>query len=494
MVGIVRSYTWQMMKLEPEHEVLIVGSGFAGLCMGVRLRQAGIADFLILEKDAEFGGTWWANSYPGCAVDIPSHLYSFSFARYVGWSRRFAPRAELLAYTRAVAQDFGLAPHIRVSTAFLGARFDEAAGCWIVQTSRGETSARCIVSALGALNRAAIPALPGLAQFQGPVFHSSLWDHLVDLRGKRVAVVGTGASAIQFVPEIVDQVAHLDLYQRTAPWILPRPDRAIGPAEQARLARSAALRLLYRGANYVQYESRALLYAYFPRLFRVAQALALRHLHRQVADPALRRALTPDYTMGCKRVLLANSYYPALARPNVSLVAGGAQAVRGGGVVDAQGQERPADVIIFGTGFDVEHTMGAVDVVGRDGKRLMQDDLAAYKGCTVAGFPNYFMITGPNTGLGHNSIIYMIESGAAYALDAIRMIRERKLHSVDVKAEVQARYNAALQKRLARGVWSTGCKSWYLDEKGRNYTIWPGFSFLYRWITRRFDIQNYHVK
>ena len=476
----------------PQFDVVIVGSGFAGLCMAVQLRAAGIDNFLILEKEREAGGTWWANSYPGCAVDVPSHLYSFSFAQNANWTRAFARQDELLAYTRGIIGDYDLTRHLRVATAFEGADFIEDGGYWRIRTSAGELSAKCIVGAIGALNRPAIPALPGLGDFRGTVFHSSAWDHGVDLRGKRVAVVGTGASAIQFVPEIVDQVAQLDLYQRTAPWILPRPDRAITRAEQWLLARVPALQRLYRGLVYTQYESRALLYVQFPALLRAAQWLALRHLRRQVRDPDLRRKLTPDYRLGCKRVLLMNTYYPALSKPNLALVTDPITAVTAGGVV-AGGKERAVDVIIFGTGFDVEHALHAAQVRGRGGKILFAHDLEAYKGCAVAGFPNYFLITGPNTGLGHNSMIYMIESGVRYVLDAVRTIRDRQLHSVEVKEEAQRAWNADLQRRMQGTVWSTGCKSWYLDQEGRNYTLWPGFTFAYRRHTRAFDIDSYSV-
>ncbi|SHG57778.1 NAD(P)/FAD-dependent oxidoreductase [Massilia sp. CF038] len=482
-----------MSSGKPQYEVVVVGSGFAGLCTAVKLRAAGIDNFIVLEKDQEAGGTWWANSYPGCAVDVPSHLYSFSFAQNARWTHAFARQGELLAYTRAIVHQFDLQRHLRVATAFEGAAFVEQGGYWDIETSAGPLTAKCIIGATGALNRPAIPDLPGLATFGGKVFHSSRWDHGYDLRGKRVAVVGTGASAIQFVPEIVDQVAQLDLYQRSAPWILPRPDRRIGAREQHLLARLPALHWIYRAMVYLQHEARAPLYVYFPGLFGIAQRLALRHLHCQISDPVLRAKLTPDYTMGCKRVLLMNSYYPALSKVNVELVTDPIARVTAGAIVTASGQERPVDAIIFGTGFNVEHALHTARVRGRGGKVLFQDDLQAYKGCAVAGFPNYFLITGPNTGLGHNSMIYMIESGVRYAVDAVQTIRSRALHSVEVKEEAQRSFNDALQRRMRGTVWSTGCKSWYLDQAGRNYTLWPGFTFTYRRLTRRFDIENYRV-
>jgi cation diffusion facilitator CzcD-associated flavoprotein CzcO len=486
-----------MIETAPEYEVIVVGSGFGGLCMGVKLRQAGIDNFLILEKDKEFGGTWWANRYPGCAVDVPSHLYSFSFARKSNWTRAFAQQGELLDYTRSIIRDFGLGPHLRADTALLGAQYDEAGGYWHVRTSAGTFTAKSLVTSLGALSRPSIPQIEGIADFAGPMFHSARWDHGIDLRGKRVAVIGTGASAVQFIPEIAGQVAQLDVYQRSAPWILPRPDRAFGAVEKKLLATVPGLQWLYRAMVYIQHEGRAIAFVYAPGLLRAAQALSRHHMRKQVADPALRAKLTPDYSLGCKRVLVTSTYYPALARENVTLLTAGVKAVRAGSIVGGGGEERPVDAIIFGTGFDVEHLLGGADIRGAGGKRLGGADgdaLEAYKGCTVAGFPNFFMITGPNTGLGHNSMIYMIESGVAYIVDAIKKVHEERLHSVDVKPDVQEHFNRKLQARLKGTVWSSGCRSWYLDRNGKNAVLWPGFSFVYRWITRRFDIANYIVR
>jgi cation diffusion facilitator CzcD-associated flavoprotein CzcO len=479
---------------QPEFEVVVVGSGFGGLCMGVRLKQAGIGNFVILEKDREFGGTWWANTYPGCAVDVPSHLYSFSFARKADWSHRFARQDELLAYTRAVVRDFGLAPHLRVDTALLGAQFDEAGGFWRLRTSQGELTAKSLVACAGALSRPSIPSLPGMENFTGKLFHSSQWDHGYDLRGKRVAVIGTGASAIQFVPEIVPRVAQLDIYQRTAPWILPRPDRPVSRAEKWLLAKVPPVQLLYRAVDYLRHEMRALPFVFVPGMLVIGEWLGRRHLRRQVADPVLRARLTPDYTIGCKRILMMNTYYPALAQANVTVLTEGIREIRSRGIVTASGEERAVDAIIFGTGFDVGNAMGAVELRGRGGKSLDAAGDEAYKGCAIAGFPNFFTIIGPNTGLGHNSIIYMIESAVHYVVDAVKTLRAGGLHSVEVKPQVQADYNARLRRRLKGTVWSSGCRSWYLDASGENRAIWPGFSFSYRRITRRFDLDNYVVR
>lgn len=481
----------------PGYEVIIAGSGFGGLCMGVKLKQAGIDNFLILEKDRECGGTWWANHYPGCAVDVPSHLYSFSFARKADWTRAFARQEELLAYTRSIIRDFGLAPHLRANCALLGARFDEAGGFWHVRTSVGEFTAKSLVSSLGAFCRPAIPQIEGIADFAGPMFHSAAWQHDTDLSGKRVAVIGTGASAAQFIPELVPQVAQLDVYQRTAAWVIPRPDRVFGAFEKALLARVPGLQWLYRAKVYLQYESRALGFVYMPGFLRVIEWQSRRGLRRQIADPDLRRKLTPDYALGCKRVLVTSTYHPAMAQSNVALVTEGIRQIRRGSIVSADGVERPADAIIFGTGFDIGALIHTVDVRGIGGKRLGGEDgasLDAYKGSTAAGFPNFFMVAGPNAGLGHNSFIYMIESSAAYITGAIKALRAQQLHSVDVKREVQAAYNRKLQQGLKGTVWDSGCRSWYFDRNGKNVVLWPGFTFAYRWITRRFDIANYTVR
>lgn len=480
-----------------EYDVVIVGSGFGGICSAIKLKEAGIHNFVMLEKDQVFGGTWRVNTYPGAACDIPSHLYSFSFAQNAHWSRLFPRQDELLDYTQRVVRDHGLEAHLRLGTALHSAQFDEASGRWKIVTSKGDMTARAVIFAIGMLGRRSMPRFPGIERFRGECFHSAQWDHGIDLHGKRVAVIGSGASAVQFVPEIQPRVQQLDHYQRTAHWVLPRPDRAVTRIEQWLLHRVRPLQLLYRAKHYVQFESRVVLFIFLPMLAKFMQWRALRHLKRQVTDPQLRASLVPDYTLGCKRVLLANDYYPALAQPNVAVLKDGIREVRAHSIVTGSGEERPVDVIIYATGFDVEHAYGPIELRGRDGRSFVQaldDGAGAYKGATVAGFPNFFMITGPNTLLGHNSMVYMIESGVRYAVDGIRRLLRDDLHSVEVQAEVQGAYNRKLQQKLKGTVWHTGCKSWYLDSRGRNLVIWPGFTFHYRHITRRFDIDNYIVR
>ncbi len=475
-------------------QVAIIGSGFAGLCMAIQLKQDGIDDFVILEKDQQFGGTWRVNDYPGAACDVPSHLYSFSFAQNPHWSRRFPRQSELLAYTEQLVRDYALAPQLHLATALTGATYDEAGACWQLDTSAGPLRASTLVLASGSLSRPSIAAIPGLASFKGKVFHSAQWEHDYALRGKRVALIGNGASAVQFVPEIVAQVARLDLYQRSAHWILPRPDRAMTRVERWLLAHVPPLQWLYRAINYVSYEMRFVGFA-TPPLMKLMGFAARRHLRRQIPlDAALREKLTPDYTMGCKRILLTSDYYPALTRPNVNVLTESVAAIDADGVRDVNGVHRAVDAIIFATGFDVQHALGTVAVRGRAGRLLSEvagGELEAYKGASVPGFPNLFMITGPNTGVGHNSMIYMIESGVRYVIKAQRHMRSAGLRSVEVKADVARNYNAALQKRLQGTVWQTGCHSWYLSGSGKNNTLWPGFTFEYRRQTRHFDAANY---
>jgi cation diffusion facilitator CzcD-associated flavoprotein CzcO len=485
------------MGIKVDHDVVIIGSGFGGICSAIKLKEAGIDNFVILEKDPVFGGTWRVNNYPGAACDIPSHLYSFSFAQNAGWSRLFPRQQELWEYTQRVVQQHGLMPHLRLGSALQAAHYDEAGGFWRIRTSRGEMTARTVISAMGFLGRPSTPKFPGLENFRGQAFHSAEWDHSVELRGKRVAVIGTGASAVQFIPEIQPLAAQLDSYQRTAHWVLPRPDRAVTGVEKWLLDKVKPLQLLYRAMHYVRYESRVIMFVFAPALTKLAQWQSLRHLKRQVPDPALREKLTPRYTLGCKRVLLTSNYYPALTQPNVSVQSDGIREVRAHSIVNGKGEERPVDVIIYATGFDTEHAFGPIDIRGRGGKsflKVFEDGAGAYKGSTVAGFPNFFMITGPNTGLGHNSMIYMIESGTRYAVAAIARVLKENLHSVEVKEQVQRDYNQGLQGKLKDTVWSSGCKSWYLDSRGRNLLLWPGFTFHYRSLTKRFDIQNYIVQ
>ncbi|HEV3049644.1 MAG TPA: NAD(P)/FAD-dependent oxidoreductase, partial [Longimicrobium sp.] len=402
--------------------IAIIGSGFGGLGTAIRLKQQGVDDFVVLERAGDVGGTWRDNTYPGCACDVQSHLYSFSFAPNPDWSRSFSPQPEIQRYLQRCAREFGILPHVRFHHEVTDTRWDEDAQRWRIQTSQGPLTAQVLVMAAGALSDPVIPDLPGLDRFEGRAFHSAQWDHDYDLRGRRVAVIGTGASAIQFVPEIQPAVERLYVFQRTPPWILPRHQRDLSEAERGLFRRVPAAQRAARGAIYLAREAFVLGFRN-PRTMSVAQRVALRHLRKSIADPALRQKLTPDWTMGCKRVLLSNEYLPALAQPNVEVVTDGIVEVRANSIVTADGAERQVDAIIFGTGFQPTDPPLAHHTRGRGGRTLAEvwaGSPAAHVGTTVAGFPNLFMLTGPNTGLGHTSVVYMIEAQIEHLLGALR--------------------------------------------------------------------------
>jgi cation diffusion facilitator CzcD-associated flavoprotein CzcO len=479
----------------PSHvHVAIIGAGFGGLGMAIRLRQEGITDFVVLERGDDVGGTWRDNTYPGCQCDIPSHLYSFSFAPNPDWTRFFPLQQEIWDYLRRCTRDFGIESQLHLRTELEEAAWDDAAQRWTLRTSRGTVTADVVVAAVGALSEPSVPPLAGLDSFGGTVFHSAAWDHDHDLRGERVAVVGTGASAIQFVPRIQPLVDRLALFQRTPAWILPHPDRAVSARERRLFRRHPIAQRAIRGALYAVLEARALGFTVEPRILRLAERQAERHLHGQVADPELRQALRPSYRLGCKRVLISNDFYPAVAQPNVALVQDAIARVTPSGIVTADGTEHELDAIVFATGFRVSEMPAALRVRGREGRTLAetwQGSPQAYVGTSIAGFPNLFMLMGPNTGLGHNSVVYMIESQLAYVLDALAAMRERAAASVEVRPEVQTGYNTEVQQRLEGTVWATGCKSWYQDSHGRNTALWPGFTFGFRRRTRRFAPADY---
>ena len=477
--------------------VLIVGAGFSGLAMAIRCKQAGIAPLRVIEKADSLGGTWHDNTYPGAACDVPSHLYSLSFAPKADWSRMYAPQPEILAYLRETAERHGLMPLIRLGTSFQGATWDEAGGVWRVATDRGPITARSIVSGMGGLHHPAYPDLPGRDSFAGPAFHTATWDHAVDLTGKRIGVIGTGASAIQVVPELAKVAGHLTLFQRTPPWIMPKNDHAIAERAKTRYRRLPLVRRLERARLFWLHEVRALLgFTKVSKLTGQAEALARRHLAKAVPDKALRAKLTPNYRLGCKRVLISDDYYPALQRPNVTLETGGVARVTPTGLVTQDGQAHDLDVIVYATGFDVTATFTRMNLVGRSGLTLKQawsGGMGAYQGITVAGFPNYFMLLGPNTGLGHNSVVAMIEVQVQHVLDCLKALR-RGTRVIEVRPEAQARFLDRIRTRLADSIWQAGgCRSWYLDAKGRNATLWPDSVMAYRRSARRARMADYRL-
>jgi cation diffusion facilitator CzcD-associated flavoprotein CzcO len=458
-------------------QIAIVGAGLAGLGMAIGLREDGIDDFVVLERADDLGGTWRDNSYPGCACDIPSVLYSYAGEPNPNWSRAFAPQPEIWDYMRGVATRHDLDRHLRCGHELESARWDPVRRLWELETTGGALTAEVLVSAAGALADPAIPQLPGLECFGGRMFHSARWDHGHDLRGRHVAVVGTGASAIQFVPEIQPHVAGLTLFQRTPPWILPRQNPAIPVRWQARLRRHPWLLSWLRAGVFSLLESLHLGFRH-PRVMRLAERRARTHLARQVPDPELRVRLTPDYRLGCKRVLGSDTWYPALCADNVTVVSSGIAEVTERGLVDAGGAVHEVDTIIFGTGFQVSDPTISHRVHGRDGQTLAESWAAsprAHLGVTVTGFPNLFLLLGPNTGLGHNSVLLMIEAQIDYVRQALAHRRAAGLATLEPTPAAQARSVAEVDAGSRGSVWTAGgCLSWYLDDTGRNSTLWPG--------------------
>ena len=474
--------------------VAILGTGFSGLGMALRLKQAGLNDFVVLEKAADIGGTWRDNTYPGCACDIPSHLYSFSFALNPWWSRMYSPQREIQAYLRNCVTRFGIVPHIRWNSELLDATWNEDDLCWHLNTTRGPLRADMLILGNGPLSEPSLPPITGIDRFEGVLFHSARWRHDYDLTGKRVAVIGTGASAIQFIPQIQPRVGHLSLFQRTPPWIVPRLDHAISVWQRWLYRLLPITQRLVRGKMYLQRELTALGFVYRLKMLEAGMKIARKHLESQVQDPELREKLTPRYLMGCKRVLLSDDFYPALTQPNVEVITERIREVRAHSIVTEDGREHEIDTIICATGFHVTDTELPRHIYGRGGFSLgemWQDGPQAYLGTTVAGFPNLFLLIGPNTGLGHNSMVYMIESQLRYILDCLHMMRRRNLQVVEVLPEIQEQYNEEVQQRMQGTVWASGCSSWYLGAYGHNTTIWPGFTFEFRHRTRRFDAQFY---
>ncbi|WP_405735757.1 NAD(P)/FAD-dependent oxidoreductase [Streptomyces sp. NBC_00028] len=485
-----------------EHEhvrVAVIGSGFGGLGAAVRLRREGVTDFVVLERADSVGGTWRDNSYPGCACDVPSHLYSFSFAPHPDWPRTFSGQEHIRAYLEHVADVFHLRPHIRFDSEVMKMTWDADQLRWDIEVKGGgRLSADFVVSATGPLSDPKVPEIPGLDSFPGKVFHSARWDHDYDLRGKRVAVVGTGASAIQIVPAIQPQVGRLTLFQRTPPWVMPRIDRAITGAERALHRALPFTGQARRGLLWGIRELQVSAFTKHPDQLGFVEQLAKRNMGRAVKDPALRAKLTPDYRIGCKRILLSSTYYPALARPNVDVVASGLRAVRGSTLVAADGSEAEVDAIVFGTGFHVTDMPIAERVVGAEGRTLAEvwkGGMEALRGASAAGFPNWMTIIGPNTGLGNSSMILMIESQLNYMADFVRQLDVLGGRAaLDARPSAVGAWNRRVQERMKRTVWNTGgCTSWYLDENGRNTTIWPGTTGEFRRATRRVDITEYEV-
>lgn len=477
-------------------QVAIIGSGFSGLCMAIKLKAAGYAQFRIFERAAELGGTWRDNTYPGCTCDVPSLLYSFSFAPKYDWSRNFAPWQEIREYLNEIADSAGLRAHLEFDTEITEVRHVD--GRWRLATRSGEVCiADVVVNGTGPLNKPNYPALPGRETFGGRQFHSSSWDHAYDLAGKAVAVVGTGASAIQIVPAIAARVRRLALFQRTPPWVLPRFERAYADFERTLFRRVPGWQRLCRTATYWRLEHFGLALLKDGRTRRLFENLAHWYLNKSIPDAALRAAVTPDYRIGCKRVLISDDYYPSLLRPNVSLIRDDLVEIRPEGLATCDGRLHAVDAIIYGTGFRATDFVTPMRIYGRDGRELSEVWRAQVEtnlGITVPGFPNFFLLVGPNTGLGHNSIIFMIEAQVHYVMACVAALRGNAGKQLELKPEPAQAFSAALQARLQGTAWLSGCKSWYLSADGRNYTMWPGSTPEYWLKTRRLKPEDYQLR
>lgn len=475
---------------------LIIGSGFAGLGAAIKLAQAGITDYVVLERGEDVGGTWRDNTYPGAACDVPSHLYSYSFALNPQWTRSFSTQPEIYKYIQNVADRYKVRDKHIFGCDVTSAQWDNTTGQWHVSTTQGEFVAKIVVSAVGALCEPSLPDIAGIEDFAGEIFHSSRWNHDTDLTGKRVAVIGTGASAIQIVPAIGKKVSHLDVYQRTAPWILPRADREYTTIENLAFKYVPGFQKLCRTGIYLMRESQVVGLAKAPIFMKPLQFAAQRHLKAQIKDKALRKKVTPNFQIGCKRMLISNNYFPTLARDNVDLVTEGIERVTANSIVSKSGTTREIDAIVVATGFHVTDSPTFASIFGKDGRSLAEvfdkTGMQGYKGAAVANFPNMFFLVGPNTGLGHSSMVYMIESQINYLVDAINTINKYDIGTIEVRSDTQAKYNQELQAAMAKSVWNNGgCASWYMDKHGNNTTLWPGFTFQFRNATKHFDLAAY---
>jgi cation diffusion facilitator CzcD-associated flavoprotein CzcO len=485
-----------MSRPLPTHVgALVIGSGFGGLAAAVRLQQAG-HQVAVVERGDDVGGTWRVNSYPGCACDVPSHLYSFSFAPNPSWTRTFSPQPEIYAYLQKVADTYGVRERTWFGTEVLGAHWDGRR--WLVSTTAGDLTADVVVAGTGGLSEPVTPKISGLETFEGAVMHSAEWDHSYDFAGKRVAVIGTGASAIQFAPEVAKTASRVTVFQRTAPWVLPRRDRAITRAERALFRLAPWTQKAVRGSIYAGRESWILGFSGKTKIMRITEKQATAFIAKSIDDPVTRAKVTPDYRLGCKRVLLSNTWYPMLNSSHVDLVTDRIAEITPTGLVTESGQVVEVDVILLGTGFSVTDPPISHRVRGTDGRTLAEHwsgtGMRAYQGMTVPGFPNLFVLTGPNTGLGHTSIVYVLERQAEHIVKALGAMRSAGVQAISPRVDVTDRFNAKLQADLQPTVWNAGgCASWYLDERGTNTTLWPTYTFSYAKAVADFDLADYEL-
>lgn len=478
--------------------MIVVGAGFGGVGFGIKLRQSGESDFVILEKSPSVGGVWFKNDYPGSACDVPSHLYSFSFsfAPRPDWPHKYARRADILHYLVDCAEHYGLVPHLRLSTEVTEARWDDGEARWTVRAAGGRSfRAPFLIAATGQLSMPYIPRLAG--SFAGAAFHAAEWNSATDLTGRTVAVIGTGASAIQIVPAIAPAVERLYVFQRHAAYVLPKDDDAYRPWQIAAFENIPGTLWLSRLLIYLRHEASAFGFITWRAALRLKRRAFRRHLRRAIEDEALVARLTPDYRLGCKRILLSNDFYPALARANVELVTENIAALRDETIVTADGAARAVDTVIYATGFQATDFLAPIRIVGRGGRELHEvwdGAPGAYLGIAVAGFPNLFMLYGPNTNLAHNSVLFMIEGQIAYVLACLRRLRQAGAGMIEVDAPAQQRFVSRLRRRLGNSIWAKGCTSWFLTGDGLNVANWPGYSLTYRLRTLRPDWRAYIVR
>lgn len=481
----------------PSPRIAILGAGAGGLCMAIQLKKAGFHDFTVFEKSDRVGGTWHDNTYPGACCDVPSHLYSFSFERKSDWSRIFSPQAEIQQYLDHCATRYGIHEHIRFGVEVTGARFDEQQGVWRLRTAGGEEIVvDAVVSGLGQLNRPHIPHIDGIEDFAGVHFHSARWRHDRDLAGRDVAVIGNAASAIQFIPPVAEKARRLTILQRTPNWMIPRNDRAYTEREKWAFAHVPGWERFNRALIWARLELNFFAFRGNGRIARYMARMAKEYLEAAVPDPALRAKLLPDYPVGCKRILISDDYYPALRRENVSLVTSGIDRIVKDGILTKDGVHHPADTIVFATGFETTRFLAPLEVEGAGGRKLQEEWRAgaeAYYGVTVSGFPNLFLLYGPNTNLGHNSILFMIECQVSYAIRCLEEVVRRGAAWIDVRPEAQERYNDEIQRELAGTAWNAACGSWYKTEAGKITNNWSGFTTQYWWRTRRPDFSAYQL-
>lgn len=476
--------------------IAIVGAGFGGIGAAILLRRAGYRDVTVFERGEQVGGVWHFNSYPGIACDVPSHLYEFSFAPNPNWSRRYAPGSEIQAYVEDVARREGVLDLVRLGTEVTGAGFDEQSRRWKLQTSAGEHEADVLVTACGQLSEPSIPPIPGADDFAGPAFHTARWRHDVDLNGKRVAVVGTGCSTIQVAPSIQPQVAHLDIYQRSPGWTIPKMDHAYGPRARRMFARVPALQRLDRSLTFGFFELGAAAMTGKRWLLAPFRAVGRRQINSAIKDPVLRDKVTPRDEIGCKRIMLTDHWYPTLTRPNVDLITDRIERITADGVQTADGRTRAADVLIYGTGFESHSFVAPMEITGRGGRTLeeaWQGVPKAYLGITVSGFPNMFLMYGPNTNGGTGSVIYTVEAAAQHVIAALRELERTRARTIELRAQAGEQFDRELRAALAGSVWHTGCTSWYVDEDGNDPSQWPWLWSTYRRRTANLDPSAYEL-